>query len=29
MNIYTDGSVSNNQTKHLRKGGIGIFFWYK
>jgi ribonuclease HI len=26
MNIYTDGATSNNQNKHLRKGGIGVFF---
>jgi ribonuclease HI len=26
MNIYTDGSVTNNQTKELRRGGIGVYF---
>ena len=26
MNIYTDGATSNNQTKNLRRGGIGVYF---
>ena len=26
MIIYTDGACSNNQNKHIRKGGYGVFF---
>lgn len=26
MNIYTDGATSNNQSKKLRRGGIGVYF---
>ncbi len=26
MIIYTDGACSNNQNKHIRKGGCGVYF---
>ena len=29
MNIYTDGATSNNQTKKLRRGGIGVYFGHE
>ena len=26
INVFTDGSTLNNQSKELRKGGVGVWF---